>query len=77
MRACQGHSIEVDAGQQRKMAPDILYHGSAQNYAASIAKQGLLPMSRQFVHLSADLITAQKVGSRHGKPIVFLTDSQN
>ena len=28
-------------------------------------------MSRQFVHLSADLITAQKVGSRHGKPIVY------
>lgn len=71
IRACQGHSIEVDAGQEQKPAPDVLYHGSAQKYAASIAKQGLLPMSRLFVHLSTDIPTAKKVGSRHGKPVIY------
>ena len=34
-------------------------------------KDGLKPMSRQFVHISPDYATAVKVGSRHGKPVVL------
>jgi len=36
--------------------------------------RGLIPKSRLYVHLSADLETARKVGSRHGKPVIYETD---
>ena len=34
-------------------------------------KDGLKPMTRQWVHISPTYETAMKVGSRHGKPIVL------
>jgi len=37
----------------------------------TIMKDGLKPMTRQFVHISPDYETAVKVGSRHGKPVVL------
>ena len=33
-------------------------------------------MSRQHVHLSADFDTAVKVGTRHGRPVVLIIDSE-
>ena len=41
----------------------------------SIGKQGLLPKSRLYVHLSVDEETARKVGSRHGKPVIYIVKS--
>ena len=38
---------------------------------AKVDEQGLLPKSRLYVHLSGDYDTAVKVGSRHGKPVVY------
>ena len=35
----------------------------------------LLPKSRQYVHLSADVSTAFKVGKRHGTPAVLAVDA--
>jgi putative RNA 2'-phosphotransferase len=72
IRAVQGHSIAVDAEAERKIPPQALYHGTAAKSAASILKQGLLPMERLYVHLSQDPETARKVGLRHGRPVVFL-----
>lgn len=71
IRANQGHSIPVDVELEEKKPPKILYHGTGEKYAASIEKQGLIPKSRLYVHLSADYDTAVKVGSRHGKPVVY------
>ena len=71
IRANQGHSIPVDVELEQKTPPEILYHGTSEKYAASIEKQGLIPKSRLYVHLSSDYSTAVKVGSRHGKPIVY------
>ncbi len=34
----------------------------------------LIPKSRLYVHLSADVETATMVGSRHGKPVIYLVD---
>lgn len=42
-----------------------------EKYTASIDKQGLIPKSRLYVHLSGDLDTARKVGIRHGKSVVY------
>ena len=71
IRANQGHSIPFDVELPEVIPPEILYHGTGEKFIASIEQQGLLPMSRLYVHLSADEKTAKEVGRRHGKPIVF------
>ncbi len=71
IRANQGHSIPVDVELEKRMPPDFLYHGTGEKSVSSIEKQGLLPMSRLYVHLSLEYETAIKVGARHGKPVVY------
>ena len=71
IRANQGHSIPVDVELEQKTPPELLYHGTGEKYTASIDVQGLIPKSRLYVHLSPDYDTAVKVGSRHGKPVVY------
>ena len=74
IRANQGHSIPVDVELEKRTPPDILWHGTGEKYVASIKERGLLPKTRLYVHLSSDMETAKKVGSRHGKPVVFRVD---
>ena len=74
IRANQGHSIPVDVELEEKNPPDILWHGTGEKYVASIDKQGLIPKGRLYVHLSSDIDTARKVGSRHGKPVIYQID---
>lgn len=71
IRANQGHSIPVDVELEKKEPPEYLWHGTGEKYVACIKEQGLLPKSRLYVHLSMDYETAVKVGSRHGKPVIF------
>ena len=52
IRANQGHSIPVDVELEQKMPPEYLWHGTGEKYAAAIDKQGLIPKSRLYVHLS-------------------------
>ena len=75
IRANQGHSIPVDVELEEKIPPAILYHGTADRFANSIDREGLKPMSRLYVHLSSNIETANKVGSRHGKPIIYEVDT--
>ena len=76
IRANQGHSIDVDVELEPTCPPDVLYHGSATRFQASIHHQGLLPRSRLYVHLSSDVATAKAVGKRHGKVIVYMIDAK-
>lgn len=71
IRANQGHSVKVDVELKKCTPPEYLWHGTAEKYVESINKNGLKPKSRLYVHLSADVATAEKVGSRHGKPVVY------
>lgn len=71
IRANQGHSIPVDVELEKKIPPEVLYHGTAVKYEVSIDKQGLIPKSRLYVHLSADIETATLVGKRHGNPVIY------
>ena len=75
IRANQGHSIPVDVELEQKEPPEILFHGTGQKYTDSIDRQGLIPKSRLYVHLSVDEETAKKVGSRHGKPVIYKVKS--
>lgn len=74
IRANQGHSIPVDVELEEKIPPDVLWHGTGEKYVGSIDEQGLIPKSRLYVHLSSDIATAKKVGSRHGKPVIYQVD---
>lgn len=76
IRANQGHSVPVDVELEQKIPPDYLWHGTGQKYVLSIDKQGLLPQSRLYVHLSSDEKTAITVGSRHGIPVIYKVHSR-
>lgn len=68
IRANQGHSIPgVVIEMEKPLPPEYLYHGTAEDSLPSIMEKGLLPMSRQYVHISPDYETAVRVGSRHGR----------
>lgn len=75
IRANQGHSVNVDVELKQTEPPEILFHGTGEKYVDSIKSEGLKPKSRLYVHLSKDRETAVKVGSRHGKPVVFEVNS--
>ncbi len=75
IRANQGHSIEVDMNFEPVVPPEKLYHGTAIRFCEAILSVGLIKMSRQHVHLSADLVTAITTGKRHGTPMVFEVDT--
>lgn len=72
IRANQGHSIpNVVVEMESPEPPEVLYHGTALRFLPSIMEQGLLPMRRQYVHISPDYQTAIAVGKRHGEPVVL------
>jgi len=71
IRARQGHSFNVKLGYEPQEPPEYLYHGTATRFLDLIMKEGLKPMGRHHVHLSANTDTASQVGKRHGKLIVL------
>lgn len=62
IRANQGHSILIDVELEAIEPPMELWHGTGEKYVDSIDRQGLIPKSRLYVHLSKDIDTAIKVG---------------
>ena len=76
IRACQGHSINVDVELEKKLPPNILYHGTASDSVESILSLGIVSCTRLHVHLSARIETAITVGKRHGTPVVFMVDAK-
>jgi putative RNA 2'-phosphotransferase len=75
IRASQGHSVEVDLGLPPATPPAYLYHGTVARSLDAIRAEGLRPMNRHDVHLSADRETAARVGARRGRPVVLSVDA--
>lgn len=72
IRAFYGHSLPNKLLKQAAQPPAILYHGTSPDAALRIKADGLLPMGRQYVHLSADKVTAERVGRRRTQlPVLF------
>lgn len=74
IRANQGHSIHVNPGLKKQIPPEVLYHGTAERFLASILDEGIESQTRQYVHLSKDYDTALNVGLRHGDAVVLKLD---
>ncbi len=64
IRALYGHSIPMKIVKEEGVLPKFLYHGTSPRFLNSIELNGLLPMSRQYVHLSEYIVTAELVGKR-------------
>lgn len=71
IRANQGHTVEIDLKLEPAEPLEYLYHGTVAGFIDNIKATGLQKMQRMHVHLSKDLETAIKVGSRRGKPVIL------
>jgi putative RNA 2'-phosphotransferase len=72
IRAMYGHSVDVTVTQTESEPPEVLYHGTERSSVQQILKDGLVPMGRQFVHLSVSQKDAYQVGSRRDpKPVIL------
>ena len=76
IRALYGHSIPGNVTHREAEPPSVLYHGTSRKAMESILRLGLLPMGRQYVHLSADVETARQVGARRDcRPVILTVDA--
>ncbi|WP_042420126.1 RNA 2'-phosphotransferase [Streptacidiphilus anmyonensis] len=75
IRASQGHTVPVELGYQEAAPPTVLFHGTHPAVVSAIWREGLRPMQRHAVHLSTDRETAERVGGRRGRPVVFTVDA--
>lgn len=71
IRAYYGHSI-AEKVERAPSTPPVLYHGTTPRAAEAILVEGLKPMNRQYVHLSADRATAILVARRRTNQPVIL-----
>ncbi|MFI9009754.1 RNA 2'-phosphotransferase [Actinosynnema sp. NPDC053489] len=75
IRANQGHTVPVALDLPVAEPPAELYHGTVSRFLPDILRDGLRPMARHDVHLSATVETAVRVGSRRGRPVVLAVDA--
>jgi putative RNA 2'-phosphotransferase len=64
IRALYGHSLPGKLKKVPATPPELLYHGTSPEVISLIEASGILPMGRQYVHLSVDEATAREVGRR-------------
>jgi putative RNA 2'-phosphotransferase len=77
IRAFYGHSVPQKVERVPATPPPVLFHGTTPQAAAFIRREGLRPMRRQYVHLSADEATALQVGRRRtGSPVLLKIDAE-
>lgn len=67
IRALYGHSVPGKLRRELAMPPRVLFHATSPDAANVIVQDGLKPMARQYVHLSADTATAWEVGRRKSR----------
>lgn len=76
MRAFYGHSIEQKMQHEPAVPPALLYHGTTLQAEKIIRSEGLKPMGRQYVHMSADEETARQVALRRTqRPVILRIDA--
>jgi len=77
IRAVYGHTIDVKIRLPLDENVRFLYHGTTERSASIILREGLKPMKRGWVHLSATTEIARDVGKRRTtKPIILVVDAE-
>ncbi|WCF08896.1 RNA 2'-phosphotransferase [Paenibacillus thiaminolyticus] len=77
IRALYGHSVPSKIIKKAETPPSVVYHGTARRFVAQILDEGLRPMGRQYVHVSADKETAMLVGKRRdAAPVLLKVDAE-
>jgi putative RNA 2'-phosphotransferase len=72
IRAFYGHSKVKAIVYEDATPPAILYHGTTPEAWQKIQQTGLLPMQRQYVHLTIDLERARSVARRYAPHPIIL-----
>lgn len=72
IRALYGHSLPGRVAKSQGVPPRLLLHGTGAESVPGILRTGLLPMGRQYVHLSVDIDTAMAVGHRKSDQVAVL-----
>jgi putative RNA 2'-phosphotransferase len=67
IRANYGHSVPVSLDSEPVTPPPYLFHGTSIRAMENIREEGILPMDRNYVHMSSNINTAASVGKRHAK----------
>jgi putative RNA 2'-phosphotransferase len=76
IRALYGHSSVSISDYVPMKPPDILFHGTSRTNVENIIRNGLLAMTRKYVHLSTELSIALSTGERKDKePAIFKIDA--
>ena len=73
IRARYGHSFAKRIEYETIVPPARLFHGTAPESLEAIFRDGLLPRSRQYVHLALDEPMAREVGRRKSRQPILLT----
>jgi putative RNA 2'-phosphotransferase len=73
IRALYGHSLPGKLRRTAAEPPALLFHGTSPEASAQILESGLMPMGRQYVHLSVDRAMADAVGGRKARSPIILT----
>ena len=77
IRALYGHSVPGKLRRAPGTPPAVLFRGTFPEAAKTIMRDGLMPMSRQYVHLSVDTAIAREVGRRKSKtPMLIEIDAR-
>jgi putative RNA 2'-phosphotransferase len=72
IRAFYGHSTVNKIVKTYSQPPHILFHGTIALNVDEILTKGLLPMSRQYVHLSINPTTAKEIASRKKGRVILI-----
>ncbi len=73
IRALYGHSVPGRLAREEAPPPDLLFHGTSPQAWERIRHEGLVPMGRQYVHLSVVVDMALQVGRRKARrPTILL-----
>jgi putative RNA 2'-phosphotransferase len=77
VRARYGHSLPGRIRLDAADPPARLFHGTSPRAWSIVARDGLRPMARQYVHLSTDVETASSVGRRKSRtPVLLAVDAR-
>jgi len=77
IRALYGHSIPIKLNLEEDKTKKNLYHGTTQEAALKILREGLKPMGRRWVHLSPTIDVAKEIGYRRTRnPVILEIDAE-